>query len=187
MKKAIKLLAIIAFAAVVVFSMTAATCGGGGKTSKTAESGKTADSKTSKAAESGKPADSKTSGGKGGQTTFTLTDIPSEYNGKYARISLVGKLTLTGAQNIDTKAVTLPKIANGKVIIPLWIIRNVTSFEKYTGNDSFSIGTVNIYNSGNDNVNAGQKEIVDIVFTPPITFTNGNAVKSWKEGLVIPQ
>jgi len=134
---------------------------------------------------SGKTADIKSGGGR--QTTFTLTDIPSEYNGKYARISLIGKLTLTGAQNIDSKAVTLPKISNGKVVIPLWIIRSVTSFEKYTGNDSFSIGTVNIYNSGNDNVNAGQKELVDIVFSSSIIFTNGNATKSWKEGLAIRQ
>ena len=151
--------------------------------------GKTAEKNTgNKTADTSKTADSKTSGGKGGQTTFTLTDIPSEYNGKYARITLVGgKLTLTGAQNIDKKAVTLPKIANGKVTIPLWIIRSVTSYEKYNGNDAFTLGTVNIYNSGNDNVNAGQKEIVDIVFTMSITFSNGNAVKSWKEGLVIPQ
>jgi hypothetical protein len=142
---------------------------------------------TAKESSGGKTADSK-SGGKGGQTTFTLTDIPSEYNGKYARISLVGgKLTLTGAQNINSKAVTLPKISNGKVVIPLWIIRSVTSFEKYSGNDTFTLGTVNIYNSGNDNVNAGQKELVDIVFSPSISFTNGNATKSWKEGFAVRQ
>jgi hypothetical protein len=127
----------------------------------------------------------KTSGGGGGrQTTFTLTDIPSKYNGKYARISLIGDVILTGAQDITSKAVILPKISNGKVVIPLWVIQNTSSFVKYTGNGAFSLGTVNLYNSGNDNTNAAQKELVDVVFVS-FTFSNGNATKSWKDAITV--
>jgi len=169
MKKAFKLLGLLAFAAVIVFSMTAATCG--------SKSGGSSDGGSSKTAESGS--------GKGGQTTFTLTDIPPEYNGKYARITAVGgKLTLTGAQNISNTTVTLPRISNGKVVIPMWIIRSTTSFERYTGNDSFSLGTVNFRNSGNDNVNSAESNIADIIFMS-IAFSNGNATKSWNEALTV--
>ena len=125
-----------------------------------------------------------TSTGGGSQTTFTLTDIPSKYNGKYARISLIGDVMLTGAQNITSNAVTLPKISNGKVTIPLWVIQNTSSFVKYTGNGAFTLGTVNLYNSGNDNTNAAQKELVDVVFMS-FAFSNGNATKSWKDAITV--
>jgi hypothetical protein len=131
--------------------------------------------------------DGGSSGGGGigiGQTTFTLTDIPSKYEGKYARISLVGEGLLTGAQNITSKSVTLPKISGGKVVIPIWRINSVTSFSKYTDNGTFTLGTVNLYNSGNDNVNASQKELVDAVFMS-ITFSKGNATRSWKDALTV--
>jgi len=125
-----------------------------------------------------------TSTGSGSQTTFTLTDIPSKYNGKYARISLIGDVMLTGAKNITSNAVTLPQISNGKVTIPLWVIQNTSSFVKYTGNGAFSLGTVNLYNSGNDNTKTAQKELVDVVFMS-FTFSNGNATKSWKDALTV--
>ena len=133
-------------------------------------------------------ADGGSSGGGGGigkgHTTFTLTDIPPKYEGKYARISLIGDVILTGAQNITSKSVTLPKISGGKVVIPLWKINNVTSFSKYTDNGNFTLGTVNLYNSGNDNVNASQKELVDAVFMS-VTFSKGNVTKSWKDALTV--
>ena len=119
-----------------------------------------------------------------GQTTFTLTDIPSKYEGKFARISLIGDAVLTGAQNITSKSVTLPKISGGKVVIPLWKINSVTSFSKYTDNGNFTLGTVNLYNSGNDNVNASQKELVDAVFMS-ITFSKGNVTKPWKDAITV--
>jgi len=116
-----------------------------------------------------------------GQTTFTLTDIPSKYNGKYARISLVGNVMCTGAQNITSKSVTLPKISNGKVVIPIWRINSVSSFSRYTDDGTFTLGTVNLYNSGSDNE---QKELVDAVFMS-ITFSNGNVTKSWKDAITV--
>jgi hypothetical protein len=122
------------------------------------------------------------SGSGGG--TFTLTDIPAQYNGKYARFTAAGNIILTGAQSIDAKDVTLPRIANGRVSIPMWIIRNAASFVRYTGSDTFTAGAVNLYNSGSDTVNAASKEIVNIAFMN-ITFSNGNAVKSWKEALMV--
>jgi len=135
---------------------------------------------------SGEKAASKTSGGgdAGSGTMFTLTDIPSKYNGKYARITLVGgNVTLTGAQNITKTTVTLPQISGGKVLIPLWEIRNVTSFVRYSGDGSFTLGTVNLYNTGNDN-DKDRDAIADIVFMG-IAITKGSGTKSWNEALTV--
>jgi len=125
----------------------------------------------------------KSSGGGGSGSTFTLTDIPSKYNGKYARISLIGDVTLTGAQNITKTAVTLPQISGGKVTIPLWEIRSVTNFVRYGGNGIFTLGTVNIYNTGNDNDN-NRTSIADIVFMG-INISGGKATISWNNAITV--
>jgi len=125
----------------------------------------------------------KSSGGSGSGSTFTLTDIPSKYNGKYARITLIGDVTLTGAQNITKTAVTLPQISGGKVTIPLWEIRNMSSFLRYSGNGIFTLGTVNLYNTGNDNDN-NRTSIADIVFMG-ITISGGKTTISWNDAITV--
>jgi len=118
-------------------------------------------------------------GGEGG--TFTLTNIPSEFNGKY--VSLYGSneqlygsngpLTIYGGlKELDTYASV---ISNGSVIIPLWTRSNNGNGDwvRYYGNDSCSVSVFLV-------------EICTISFTTnvgnPITFVNGSATRSWSEG-----
>jgi len=86
------------------------------------------------------------SGDTGG--TLTVTDIPSEYNGRYALFDAnSGNVTyIRGYQSVDesTETTTLPQISNGRVSIPLWLWINneaANSFyleSRYTGNDTIS-------------------------------------------------
>jgi len=130
-----------------------------------------------------------TPGGSSSGTTFTLIDIPSIYEGKYARFTgSGGDVTLTGYQNMTSNDIILPRIVNGKVTIPMWEMRGTISnpsFVRYTGNGSFMMGTVNFYNSESDNVNRNGHEILNIVFYS-VTFSNGNATKSWNDSLTGP-
>jgi len=124
----------------------------------------------------------------GSVTTFTLTDIPSKYDGKYARAGFLGgngNLTLTGAQNITETTVTLPQISDGKVIIPLWQMSSsrITSYIRYKGNGSFTLGSVNLYDTGNDN-DKNRTAIANIALMD-ITISNGNAAKSWNDALMV--
>jgi len=121
-----------------------------------------------------------------------VTDIPSKYEGKYARFTaydLGSGTTLTGFQTKTSTNIILPQIKNGTVTIPLWDMRTLTNpstWVRYTGNHTFMAGTVNLYNSGSDKVtqNSNQKEITNIMFMS-ITFSNGNTTVSWNEGLEI--
>ena len=80
--------------------------------------------------------------------TLTVTDIPSEYNGRYALFEAnSGNVTyIRGYQSVDesTETTTLPQISNGRANIPLWLWINneaANSFyleSKYTGNDTIS-------------------------------------------------
>jgi len=80
--------------------------------------------------------------------TLTVTDIPSEYNGRYVLFEAnSGNVTyIRGYQSVDesTETTTLPQISNGRANIPLWLWINneaANSFyleSKYTGNDTIS-------------------------------------------------
>ena len=161
MKNTFKLIGLIAMFAAIGLSMTAATCGGGGTT--------------------------QTAGGSGGGGTFTLTDIPAEYNGKYAgTYGSSGKGGIVaGWQSMTKKDTTYSRISNGSVSIPMWVGIShgnpERDFKKYTGNDTLSgvAGfTVELYNSPN-----GDK-IGDLIFAP-VAFANGNAARSWSEGFLL--
>jgi len=157
---------------ILALGMTLAGCSKGSK----GDSGGEADGGNGSTA-------AKSSGGGGSGSIFTLTDIPSKYNGKYARITMIGDVTLTGAQNITKTDVTLPQISGGKVTIPLWEIRNMSSFLRYSGNGIFTLGTVNIYNTGNDN-DSNRTSIADIVFMG-ITISGGKATISWNDAITV--
>jgi hypothetical protein len=140
MKNLIKVFGIIALVAVIVFSMAA--CGG----------------------------DDGGGGGTGGGGTFTLTDIPAKYNGKYAW--LVGD-TLRGADKVSPYSYRADKntrISNGKVSIPMWDL----SGKRYFGNDTITELIVLIC-----------EEIDSYSGTPiyfySVTFSNGNVTKSYND------
>ena len=117
---------------------------------------------------------------KGG--AFVLTDIPAAYNGKYAYLMGEGSRTeIMGCQkiNMTTGTVTLPKIENGRVSLPLWSLSD-SGLSKYSGNDTGEV-SVAIFDTAT---------VTDDTFEPSVgrlfssvTFSKGNATKSWNDGV----
>jgi len=133
---------------------------------------------------------------------FTLTDIPARYNGKY--VLLVAEpyenfpLALLGASSIYP--LKLPRIINGKVIIPLWYTRDYNNcgdfpfkldpkkFERYSGNHSNVTIDIEIYDD-----EKLEEVLAYICFTQErmkdgrwrdyrIKFSNGNVTRSITDG-----
>jgi hypothetical protein len=124
-------------------------------------------------------------GGEGG--TFTITDIPSEYNGKYARLtsSLALRGPLYGCQSLDmsTQTAILSPIVNGSVSIPLWVHLGggVIGVTRYSGNDTTQIFfDVDIFTSQTYIPQTDGGYVGVIKFTP-VTFANGSATKSYND------
>jgi hypothetical protein len=108
--------------------------------------------------------------------TLTITDIPSEYNGKYAMFGVMRPL-LYGFKSMDQKSPDFQKlvqISKGSVSIPVWGAKN------YTGDvDAFGVG-VSIFDS--DTMKEG-KTVVQIMFMS-VPIKNGNATVAWKDGQI---
>jgi hypothetical protein len=121
--------------------------------------------------------------------TFTVTDIPAKYNGKYVYCSgsiLNGTTIVTSiggyeSRNTSTGNYTWSRISNGKVSIPVWLQHRdgnlVQPIVRYSGNDTFDmrfaiseVSTSLEYTSGNYGLAAG---IINSV-----TFSNGSAIIS---------
>jgi len=111
---------------------------------------------------------------------FTMTDIPSQYEGKYALLFINTDLSgnrIWGYPDGDSKGnPVLTRINNGKVVIPL----NVGgTWEEYKGNDTYYV-FIEVHETAT---------IASNVYTVPldtakfaqVKFTNGSAVKSWKD------
>jgi hypothetical protein len=130
-----------------------------------------------------------TPSGEGG--TFTLTDIPSTYNGKYIEFyavtrnaELMGCIDFNQITSSGNPITTLVQIRNGRADFPMWQVTESTPTPvRYYGNDTVTSGEALIYDS-NDPDNVYEDAIVGIRFRSGITFTNGSATKSWSEGTV---
>jgi len=130
----------------------------------------------------------------GGGYGFTLTGIPSEYNGKWAM--LLGRseddtATLYGGQSItiaqysngtiveDYYIFAGSYISDGSVSLPMWKYLRTEIVSRYFGNDT-AFCTVMIINS--------EKVVIpfsaDIIDFASTKFSNGNASKTWSEGTV---
>jgi len=121
--------------------------------------------------------------GAGGGDGFTITGIPSEYNGKYAMLNgLAGANVIVGYESNDNKLV-LPRIANGRVSIPLWKDKDggvtMKNTVRYSGSDTGLGVAVNIYDDA-----GGGGDVVATAAYALIKFSNGNATKSWSGSLV---
>jgi hypothetical protein len=123
-------------------------------------------------------------GGGGGGGTFTLTSIPSEYNGKYVYF-VVNEGTINGTAgnpiafgstsgtpgNVDSI-----RISNGRVSIPLWKgADDGVGFQRYTGTVTACcwgdiLDTSSAYGSRSEHFEFDS-----------ISFTNGSATKSWND------
>jgi len=118
--------------------------------------------------------------------TFTLTGIPSEYNGKYAY--LVGppqeedSITVLGYEsvNMTTKTFILCLISNESVSIPMWMLAS-GNFVKYSGNDTCWI---EIYLFNTQTTNGSFDGAIAAVQFSSLTFSNGSATRSWSQGKV---
>jgi hypothetical protein len=117
--------------------------------------------------------------GRGG--TITITDIPSEYNGKYAMFqgmydSPRNRMYLLGAQsiNVSTQVFTLVRISNGEVSLPMWMGADDGSIVGYSGSDNVK-GAIGIFDSATVKEN---DQPVFIIHFDSIRFSNGNATKS---------
>ena len=133
--------------------------------------------------------------------TFTVMDIPAEYNGRHVLFEAnSGNITfIRGYESVDESAqtTTLPQISNGRVSIPLWLWKNdeaANSFyleSKYIGNDTVSQEdwylNFAILGSGVLSPLSLPSILARIEF-PSITFSNGSAVISANTGILeIPQ
>jgi hypothetical protein len=124
--------------------------------------------------------DSTDSGG-----TFTLTNIPAQYNGKYAVCEADdGEVEIWGFQtlNLSNFQVTLPRISNGTVTIPLWLMLDKL-YSKYTGNHTIDLH-LEIVDKSPCDIEA--MDVIICIDFDPVVFSNGNAIKSWNEGIEFP-
>jgi len=120
----------------------------------------------------------------GGNGTFTLTGIPSAHNGKYASAAFVARGdSVLGSQsiNVNTAVMTLPRVANGSVTIPLWTVNSSGSLVRYSGSDSVTV-SVGFYNSENVSMEESDSLAVHVGQFASVRFSNGSASKSWGEG-----
>jgi len=122
-------------------------------------------------------------------SSFTLTGIPSQHNGKYVYLTGLTsehgsvfygyqKYMETGNSAASTAEVTLCPISNGSVSLPMTICTSYRNHAKYTGNDTLYSVTVYIHNSQTITTNSG--EVGGATFYN-VTFSNGNASKTWND------
>jgi hypothetical protein len=160
MKNAIKLLGILAFA--LVFGMTVFGC-------------------KDKSDDNGNGNNNGDSPG-----TFTLTNIPAEYNGKYVIIE-AGNETLDDVAfgfesfNKTTQVYTLSRISNGSVSVPMWDVDDDPDYRyRYSGNHTIDV-SIAIQNLATEAVSSYHDTIV-VIYFESVKFSNGSATRSWNNG-----
>ena len=119
-------------------------------------------------------------GGGGGASTFTLTGIPSQYNGKYAMVQAqsASGVSIYGYQSLSNAGVaTLVPISNGRANIPLKV---ATTGFNYTGTEAVHVAFA-IYNQA---TGSEFNEALAVIWFNAVPFTNGSATKSWADGTV---
>jgi len=173
----LRLIAIIALAVVIGFSMAACDNGDDDTGGNNNNNGGNNDNGNNNNGNNDNGGNSDTGG------TFTVTGIPSEYNGKYTGFQGGNeKAAHVGVQSYDTttEVFTLVQIANGSVNLPMWTYDyddgNVT-IERYSGNDTL-FGYIAISNSATPD---GSVSIANRGWTS-ITFSNGSAARTWSSG-----
>jgi len=125
--------------------------------------------------------------------TFTVTGIPSEYNGKYAGVQggsqvagvQVGPdiVDIAGGQSFDmsTMVLTLVPIANGSVILPMWTVNASDQIVRYTGNHTLQV-QFGIFNSSTVDFSSSDDEPIASSDWDSVTFSSGSATRTWDSG-----
>jgi len=113
--------------------------------------------------------------------TFTLTNIPSDFNGKYVLLmgySFDNDISLIGARSFDMDDYSgeLPRISNGRVSIPMWIY-NGEELAKYRNSH---VVEVEVYIMDSAAFDEDAEDLAWIYFSS-VSFSNGSAAKSFKD------
>ena len=130
------------------------------------------------------------SGGGGNGGTITLTDIPAEYNGKYASFSAstkygsVDRVQIFGIQpesKVWFNEKILTQISDGKAVMPVqqqYIIDGASAIKPYKGNDTFQNVWAVIYETP---IVYGGGAVASRSLSP-LKFSNGSAKTTWNFG-----
>jgi hypothetical protein len=123
---------------------------------------------------------------------FTLTGIPSRYNGKYAMAMIQNDrqtIAVTGAQAITVSAVgdvgiTFAQIRGGRAALNLWTSSSTSAVFPYRGSDTLEvtvvIADVATYRELED-VEDGEGVLIAF---ENVSFKNGSASRAWRDGTV---
>jgi hypothetical protein len=132
---------------------------------------------------------------------FTLTNIPSEFNGKYAFFMTEDEI-FVGAQSVDmeTGVFTLVQISNHRVNLPVWKViydndLDTYSLESFSGNDILydlflvitNLPTFAFYGESEEDEENQEdpNQLIVYWYLESVTFANGKVTKSWADGEVI--
>lgn len=126
-------------------------------------------------------------GSSGGGGRFTLTSIPSKYDGMYAAVAAGyndDDITVIGYENLNMSSgrISLTRISNGRVSIPMWEIYG-SSIRRYSGSDTLIL-LVGIFDS--DNLYQSSLQTSNAVaagYFTSVKFSGGSATKSWNDSL----
>ena len=117
---------------------------------------------------------------KGGGGTFTLTNIPSEHNGKLMifGVDYNGEgYNAWGNMESDLPYFFVLSISNGRASIPVWeIADDGVGFQRFTSTGTFDCG-----GSIQASLNSSTSVIFDFY---SVSFTNGSATKSWNDAII---
>ena len=164
----------------VIFFVTAAVCFGGGGTDTSGSSVNSAPS-----VESGSSGSAPLPAARG---KLTITGIPSSLNGKYAMLSagtigqndvLVGFEGSTGSG--ANANLTLSRIANGRVSIPVYLSRNSGNLTAYQGNDTAETLMIAVLNDSTISQSSAANIVnyLAIMTVTSVTFSGGNRELVW--------
>ncbi|MDR2731151.1 MAG: hypothetical protein LBB81_09685 [Treponema sp.] len=128
----------------------------------------------------------------GGGGAFKLTGIPPESNGKYAviyGIKLNTGLILVGTEAVNkpARSVTLPRISDGSVTVPMWKLNKINgNMTRYSGSDTVDFVLVGINDS--ENMDGGDPAVILAGMAGATTFlstefSNGSAAKTWSAAM----
>ena len=128
-------------------------------------------------------------GASSGGGTFTLTGIPSQYNGKYAMVMAEDAretIAVTGVQALTMQeggvSATFVPIRGGRVALNLWATTRA-GVNPYTGNDTLMVA-VAILNQAAMEPGDNPRREVSVGFES-VSFRNGNATQAWRDGTVV--
>ncbi|MCL2276840.1 MAG: hypothetical protein FWC21_02985 [Treponema sp.] len=117
-------------------------------------------------------------GGKEG--TFTLTDIPSKFNGNYIVFEaqdLSNEIFIVGLKEFDSENDNhwMIPISGGKAELPVWLIKTYDDYSRYEGSDTFEV-TVVLFSDERMN-----SDMVALLYYESVEFKNGSVEISFNE------